>query len=84
MSLPNLFSFLQTLLELLERRTAVTESEARYFLYHVINGVNHLHQEHNIIHRDLKPDNLFLNDNMDVKIGDFGLATKLEDGERKK
>ena len=38
-----------------------------------------------MIHRDLKLGNLFLNDKMEVKIGDFGLATKLEfDGERKR
>lgn len=36
-----------------------------------------------IIHRDLKLGNLFLNDDMEVKIGDFGLATMVEfDGER--
>ena len=33
----------------------------------------------------LKLGNLFLNDKMEVKIGDFGLATKLEfDGDRKR
>ena len=43
-----------------------------------------LHQ-HRIIHRDLKLGNLFLNDKMEVKIGDFGLATKLDfDGEKKR
>ena len=40
---------------------------------------------HRVIHRDLKLGNLFLNDKMEVKIGDFGLATQLEfDGERKR
>jgi polo-like kinase 1 len=40
---------------------------------------------HRIIHRDLKLGNLFLNDKMELKVGDFGLATKLDyDGERKK
>jgi len=39
---------------------------------------------HKVIHRDLKLGNLFLNDKMQIKIGDFGLATKLEfDGDRK-
>ncbi len=38
-----------------------------------------------VIHRDLKLGNLFLDDEMQVKIGDFGLATTLDyDGERKK
>jgi polo-like kinase 1 len=33
----------------------------------------------------LKLGNLFLNDKLEIKIGDFGLATKLDyDGEKKK
>jgi serine/threonine protein kinase len=30
-----------------------------------------------VIHRDLKLGNIFLNENMQIKVGDFGLATKL-------
>lgn len=38
-----------------------------------------------IIHRDLKLGNLFLSEKMEIKLGDFGLATKLEfDGEKKR
>ena len=36
-----------------------------------------MHQ-HRVIHRDLKLGNLFLNEKMQVKTGDFGLAAKLE------
>ena len=40
---------------------------------------------HRVIHRDLKLGNLFLNEKMEIKIGDFGLATKLEfEGEKKR
>ena len=71
-------------MELHKRRKAVTEPEARYFMHQLLMGVKHLH-ESKIIHRDLKLGNLFLNDNMELKIGDFGLATKLDfSGERKK
>ena len=38
-----------------------------------------------VIHRDLKLGNLMINENMEIKLGDFGLATKLDfDGERKR
>ena len=71
-------------MELHKRRKAITEPEARCFMHQLLLGVKHLH-DHRIIHRDLKLGNLFLNDNMELKIGDFGLATKLDfDGERKK
>jgi len=40
---------------------------------------------HRIIHRDLKLGNLFLDKKMEIKLGDFGLATKLDfDGEKKR
>ncbi|XP_033023208.1 serine/threonine-protein kinase PLK1 [Lacerta agilis] len=74
----------RSLLELHKRRKALTEPEARYYLRQIIQGCQYLHSNR-VIHRDLKLGNLFLNDEMEVKIGDFGLATKVEyDGERKK
>ncbi|KAJ6653910.1 hypothetical protein lerEdw1_007668 [Lerista edwardsae] len=74
----------RSLLELHKRRRALTEPEARYFLRQILLGCQYLHSNQ-VIHRDLKLGNLFLNDDMEVKIGDFGLATKVEfAGERKK
>ena len=50
----------------------------------IIASLKYLHA-HRIIHRDLKLGNLFLNADMEVKLGDFGLAAKLDfDGERKR
>lgn len=74
----------RSLMELHKRRKAITEPETRYFMNHILRGVLYLH-DNKIIHRDLKLGNVFLNDNMECKIGDFGLATKVDyDGERKK
>lgn len=73
----------QTLMELQRRKRRLSELEASYIMKQTLDGVKHMHDK-NIIHRDLKLGNLFLAENMDIKIGDFGLAAQLEfDGERK-
>ncbi|XP_034482984.1 serine/threonine-protein kinase polo [Drosophila innubila] len=74
----------RSMMELHKRRKSITEFETRYYIYQIIQGVKYLHDSR-IIHRDLKLGNLFLNDMLHVKIGDFGLATRIEyEGERKK
>ncbi|XP_072162806.1 serine/threonine-protein kinase PLK1-like [Diadema setosum] len=74
----------RSLMELHKRRHAITEPETRYFMRQCILGVQYLNKT-KVIHRDLKLGNLFINDNMEIKIGDFGLATKVDYiGERKK
>ena len=74
----------QTLNEIHVRRKTLTELEVQCYIIQLIRGLQYLHS-HRIIHRDLKLGNLFLNDKMELKIGDFGLATKLDyDGEKKK
>jgi len=49
----------------------------------IISAVQYMHG-HRIIHRDLKMGNIFINANMELKVGDFGLATKLEFAEERK
>lgn len=74
----------QTLNELLKRRKRLTEMEVKCYLVQLISGIKYLHS-HRVIHRDLKLGNLFLTDRMEEKIGDFGLATRLEfEGDRKR
>eukprot|EP00116_Pleurobrachia_bachei_P019272 sb/3479534/ len=74
----------KSLMEMHKRRQAVTEPETRFIMKQIIDSCIYLHKN-KVIHRDLKLGNLFINDNMDVKLGDFGLATKVEFlGERKR
>mmetsp|Transcript_2106 Transcript_2106/g.3238 ORF Transcript_2106/g.3238 Transcript_2106/m.3238 type:complete len:140 (-) Transcript_2106:529-948(-) len=46
----------------------------------LIHGTLYMHAN-NVIHRDLKLGNLFLSRTLEVKIGDLGLATKLDTAE---
>jgi polo-like kinase 1 len=74
----------QSLNDLLKRRKTLTEIEIQCYSTQMIKALKYLHS-HRIIHRDLKLGNLFLTDKMELKVGDFGLATKLEfEGERKR
>ena len=59
----------------MRKRKALTEPEVRFFLLQLIKGLQYVHANQ-IVHRDLKLDNLFLTENMVLKIGDFGLASR--------
>ncbi|TFY65776.1 hypothetical protein EVG20_g5313 [Dentipellis fragilis] len=73
-----------SLMDMLRRRRRFTEPEARFFMVQLIGACQYMH-DHQVIHRDLKLGNLFLDSNMNVKVGDFGLAALIENpGERKK
>lgn len=73
----------RSLMEMQKRRKKITEEELRYYVRQITLACLYLH-ESKIVHRDLKLGNLFLNDDMQVKVGDFGLATKLNSGEQRK
>ncbi|CAG8493340.1 1571_t:CDS:10 [Ambispora leptoticha] len=74
----------KTLLEMNKFRKRLTEPEVRYFLCQILDACRYMHRTC-VIHRDLKLANLLLSEDMKVKIGDFGLATQLQDAsERKK
>ena len=73
-----------TLLHLLKKRGRLTECEVQCYIFQLIQGLKYLHSKR-IIHRDLKPNNLFLDKNMELKIGDFGLiAIVSKDNDRRK
>lgn len=74
----------QTLNELLKRRKRLHEIEVQSWSLQIIDALKFLHS-HRVIHRDIKLGNLFINNKMEIKVGDFGLATKLDfDGEKKR
>ncbi|XP_043831485.1 inactive serine/threonine-protein kinase PLK5 isoform X2 [Dromiciops gliroides] len=69
----------KSLAHVLKARKTLTEPEVRYYLRGIAAGLRYLHQQ-GIIHRDLKLSNFFITKNMEVKIGDLGLATKVGAG----
>lgn len=67
----------QSLIELMKNRKRITESETRSYISQLIEGIKYIHSK-NIVHRDLKLGNLFLDDKMQLKIGDFGLSERIQ------
>lgn len=47
----------------------------------VVLGIECLH-EHNLVYRDLKPENVLLFKDGYVKLTDFGLSKRIEDGDK--
>lgn len=68
----------RSLVHVLKHRRTLTEPEVRYYMRQLVEGVAYVHSQH-IIHRDLKLGNMFLTEDMVMKIGDFGLATRVDD-----
>uniref|UniRef100_A0A8C5E9E3 Serine/threonine-protein kinase PLK n=1 Tax=Gouania willdenowi TaxID=441366 RepID=A0A8C5E9E3_GOUWI len=84
----NIYIFLElcsrkSLAHIWKARHTLTEPEVRYYLKHIISGLKYLHSR-GILHRDLKLGNFFVNENMELRLGDFGLAAKLETVEQRK
>ncbi|KAK4629278.1 Serine/threonine-protein kinase plo1 [Fulvia fulva] len=65
-----------SLADMLKKRRHLTLPEIRRLVIQVCGAVKYLHHRH-IVHRDLKTGNLFLDKDMNVKVGDFGLAALL-------
>mgnify|MGYP000477637268 CR=1 FL=1 len=57
--------------------------EVKRFMHQLIDAVEYLHALR-VIHRDLKMGNIFLDETMNLKVGDLGLAAKLHFNDERK
>nr|KAF6283782.1 phosphorylase kinase catalytic subunit gamma 2 [Pipistrellus kuhlii] len=69
------------LFDYLTEKVALSEKETRSIMRSLLEAVNFLHAN-NIVHRDLKPENILLDDNMQIRLSDFGFSCHLEPGEK--
>ncbi|CAH1796484.1 unnamed protein product [Owenia fusiformis] len=69
------FDFMETDLEVLikDLTVALTPGHIKSYTLQTLKGLEYLHKNW-ILHRDLKPNNLLINENGVLKLGDFGLA----------
>ncbi|CBZ28740.1 putative protein kinase [Leishmania mexicana MHOM/GT/2001/U1103] len=62
----------------LESVGGLSEKKTRDYTAQLLEGLEYLHVSH-ILHRDLKGDNLFLTEDDQLKLGDFGQSKELAD-----
>ena len=68
----------KNLLEVLEESPDGLSPELiRSFVFQMCKAVSYLHKN-NMIHRDVKPENLLIDENLNLKLCDFGFARKIK------
>ena len=65
-----------SIMDMVKKRRCLTLPETRRLTVQLCGAIKYMHAR-NVIHRDLKMGNLFLDHEMNLKIGDFGLAAVL-------
>ncbi|KAI8335194.1 kinase-like domain-containing protein [Chlamydoabsidia padenii] len=73
----------KTLAEMLKTRRHFTEPEVRYYMIQLLDACTYMHEQQ-VVHRDIKLSNIFLDHDMNVKLGDFGLSALLKSDQDRK
>ncbi|CAD8193297.1 unnamed protein product [Paramecium pentaurelia] len=71
-------TLLQQNIEQQEYQLEQSYENALIISLNLISALEYIHQQCKLVHRDLRPDNIFINNENDVRIGDFGLMKKIK------
>ncbi|KAM4722762.1 NUAK family SNF1-like kinase 1 [Rhinophrynus dorsalis] len=61
------------LYDFINNKQQIPETEARRFFRQIVSAIHYCHKN-GIVHRDIKLENILLDDNLNVKLADFGLS----------
>lgn len=71
------------LFDYLTQFVTLSEKKTRNIMRQILDALQFIHS-HGIVHRDIKPENILLQENLTVKISDFGMAAVLREGQKLK
>ncbi|XP_032072411.1 phosphorylase b kinase gamma catalytic chain, skeletal muscle/heart isoform isoform X2 [Thamnophis elegans] len=71
------------LFDYLTEKVTLSEKETRKIMRALLEVIQFLHAL-NIVHRDLKPENILLDDDMNIRLTDFGFSCQLQENEKLK
>ena len=56
--------------------TSISEKRVRKYFSQICLGLEYIHSKH-IVHRDIKCSNIFIDQDDNIKLGDFGISSVL-------